>query len=75
MLIDCDRCSVRGSGCAECIVSIVLPSVPERPGLDATDTAALEAFGRVGFEVTVLSTTVRRPERRRGRGSRRGYAA
>ena len=37
MLIDCDRCVVRGDACRECVVGVLLgvPEVPRRAGGDA----------------------------------------
>jgi hypothetical protein len=40
MLIDCDDCTARGDGCADCVVTALLGSVPA-PGLPEETVAAL----------------------------------
>jgi hypothetical protein len=49
MLIDCDRCSVRGDACADCVVSALFPDVD--PGLDwdETEWRALCALADAGL--------------------------
>jgi hypothetical protein len=32
MLIDCDTCTVRGTGCADCVVTVLLGAPPGREG-------------------------------------------
>ncbi|MGK2880677.1 MAG: hypothetical protein ACSLE6_07720 [Mycobacterium sp.] len=44
--IDCDQCAVRGPGCQDCVVSVLL-GVPET--LFADERAALEALAEVGL--------------------------
>jgi hypothetical protein len=56
MLIDCDSCAVRGAACNGCLVSALFDAPPEVERLDRAERAAIEAFGRAGFEVEVLST-------------------
>ena len=34
MLIDCDTCTVRGSGCADCVVTVLLGAPPGWSGTD-----------------------------------------
>lgn len=46
MVIDCDDCAVRGSGCRDCVVSVLL-GVPETLSYD--EQVALEALAEVGL--------------------------
>ena len=65
MLIDCDTCTVRGHGCADCVVTVLLGAPPgwgseptvvpltrRRPGVAAGEPAAPtgDAPGRAGTE-------------------------
>jgi hypothetical protein len=34
MLIDCDTCTVRGTGCADCVVTVLLGAPPGWQGVD-----------------------------------------
>jgi hypothetical protein len=34
MLIDCDTCTARGSGCADCVVTVLLGAPPGWQGVD-----------------------------------------
>ena len=44
MIIDCDRCAVRGTGCSDCVITVLLDAPPtielEEPELRALDTLA-----------------------------------
>lgn len=48
MLIDCDTCSVRGDGCSDCVVTVLLgmPAVLE---LDDDETRAIDALAGQGL--------------------------
>ncbi|PQD98040.1 hypothetical protein CYL16_24465 [Mycobacterium sp. EPG1] len=46
MTIDCDDCAVRGPGCQDCVVSVLL-GVPETLQLD--EQRALEVLAEVGL--------------------------
>lgn len=35
MIIDCDRCEVRGAACADCVVTVLLAAPAELEPLDA----------------------------------------
>ncbi|SCL37683.1 hypothetical protein GA0070624_5956 [Micromonospora rhizosphaerae] len=54
MLIDCDRCGIRGAGCSGCLVTALLDTGSPAAGLDAAEHRAIEVFARAGFEVEVL---------------------
>ena len=43
MLIDCDTCTARGAGCADCVVTVLL-GVP--PGWQDSDPAVVPMTGR-----------------------------
>jgi hypothetical protein len=62
MLIDCDHCAVRGPGCRDCVVSVIL-GVPET--LSQDERAALEVLADVGLAPRLRLV----PIRRAGRGS------
>ncbi len=49
MLIDCDTCQVRGIGCGDCVVSVILGGPPEGVELDATERAALAVLADAGM--------------------------
>ncbi|BBY30560.1 hypothetical protein [Mycolicibacterium sediminis] len=46
VVIDCDDCAVRGPGCADCVVSVLL-GIPET--LDVDEQRALEVLADVGL--------------------------
>jgi hypothetical protein len=46
VVIDCDDCAVRGTGCRDCVVSVLL-GVPET--LLQDERAALEVLAEVGL--------------------------
>ncbi|MFF5172008.1 hypothetical protein ACFY3U_05170 [Micromonospora sp. NPDC000089] len=54
MLIECDRCDIRGAGCAECLVTALFDVDSPTAGLGAAEARAIEVFARAGFEVEVL---------------------
>lgn len=49
MLIDCDRCVVRGAACADCVVSVLLDAEPSAVELDWPERAALGALADNGL--------------------------
>ncbi|MFC8847662.1 MULTISPECIES: hypothetical protein [unclassified Micromonospora] len=54
MLIDCDRCRVRGAGCGDCLVTALLDADAPEGGLGPAELRAIEVFARAGFDVEVL---------------------
>jgi|HigsolmetaAR206D_1030411.scaffolds.fasta_scaffold00898_8 hypothetical protein len=70
MLIDCDRCPVRGTACSECLVSALVDRPPDLAGLAAEERYAIELFLRAGFEVEVLDRPAPAPVRRASRRRR-----
>jgi hypothetical protein len=61
VVIDCDECAVRGPGCRDCVISVIL-GVPDT--LLHDERAALEVLAEVG-----LAPRLRLVPIRRGRGS------
>lgn len=49
MLIDCDVCAVRGRGCGDCVVSVLLGAPPTGLELDDTERRALEVLADGGL--------------------------
>jgi hypothetical protein len=43
MLIDCDTCTARGTGCADCVVTVLLGAPP---GWQSTDPVVVPMSGR-----------------------------
>jgi hypothetical protein len=52
VLIDCDACAMRGPGCQDCVVTVVLGLSAERSGglrIDDDEKAALDALAGSGL--------------------------
>lgn len=60
VVIDCDDCAVRGPGCRECVVSVLL-GVPET--LLEDERAALEVLAEAGLAPRLRLVPIRRGER------------
>jgi hypothetical protein len=73
MLIDCDRCPVRGTGCAGCLVTALIEPPAEVRVLDRDELWAIEILTRAGFDVTLVEEPAERAPLRLI--SRRGRAA
>jgi len=63
LIIDCDRCEVRPTACADCVVSVLLGP----PGLvewDADERRAVTALADAGMvpRLRLVSRTERKPE-------------
>ncbi|MBB5825173.1 hypothetical protein [Micromonospora carbonacea] len=54
MLIDCDRCRVRGAGCGGCLVTALLDADAPGADLGPAELRAIEVLARAGFDVEVL---------------------
>lgn len=57
VVIDCDDCAVRGPGCRECVVSVLL-GVPET--LSYEEQVALETLAEAGLAPRLRLVPVRR---------------
>nr|WP_215549733.1 hypothetical protein [Amycolatopsis sp. CA-230715] len=62
MVIDCDRCEVRGDACADCVVSVLLGAPPEIEW-DSSERLAVDALAEAGM-VPRLRLVPAEPERR-----------
>jgi hypothetical protein len=49
VLIDCDACAVRGPGCADCVVGVLLGPPSATLEIDDDERAALEALAESGL--------------------------
>jgi hypothetical protein len=49
MLIDCDACVVRGPGCPDCVVTVLLGAPPEGVELDDQERAAIRVLADAGL--------------------------
>lgn len=49
MLIDCDRCAVRGPACGDCLVTVLLGAPPGGVVIDETERRALDALADGGL--------------------------
>lgn len=57
MVIDCDDCAVRGPGCRDCVVSVLL-GVPETLSYD--EQVALETLAEAGLAPRLRLVPIRR---------------
>ena len=57
LVIDCDDCAMRGRGCRDCVVSVIL-GVPET--LLHDERAALEVLAEVGLAPRLRLVPIRR---------------
>ncbi|MGH3906356.1 MAG: hypothetical protein ACRDTE_19580 [Pseudonocardiaceae bacterium] len=48
MIVDCDRCEVRGDACGECVITVLLGAPPDLE-LDGTDRRALDTLAAAGM--------------------------
>ncbi|MGH3385797.1 MAG: hypothetical protein ACRDO1_14560 [Nocardioidaceae bacterium] len=48
ILVDCDSCAVRGDGCADCVVTVLLGAPPE-VHVDADEARALDVLAASGL--------------------------
>ncbi|MGH8823979.1 MAG: hypothetical protein ACRDVN_05825 [Jiangellaceae bacterium] len=49
MLIDCDRCEVRGLACPDCVVSVLLGTPEDGAELDAAEQRAIGVLAETGL--------------------------
>lgn len=47
--IDCDRCTMRGIGCGDCVVTVLLGGPPYGVALDETERHALDVLADAGL--------------------------
>ena len=49
MLVDCDRCAVRGGACQDCVITVLLGAPPDGVELDGAQRRALDTLAEVGL--------------------------
>jgi hypothetical protein len=49
MLIDCDRCEVRGLACPDCVVSVLLGPVEQAAELGGAEQRAIDVLAGAGL--------------------------
>ncbi|MEJ7628761.1 MAG: hypothetical protein WKF54_04145 [Nocardioidaceae bacterium] len=49
VLVDCDTCSVRGLGCGDCVVTVLLGGPPSGVVLNEEERRALEVLAAAGL--------------------------
>jgi hypothetical protein len=49
VVIDCDRCTMRGIGCGDCVVTVLLGGPPYGVELDEAERSAIDALAQAGL--------------------------
>jgi hypothetical protein len=49
MIVDCDRCVVRGGACQDCVITVLLGAPPEGVELDGAQRRALDMLAEAGM--------------------------
>jgi hypothetical protein len=49
LTIDCDRCTMRGIGCGDCVVTVLLGGPPYGVALDETERHAIDVLADAGL--------------------------
>ncbi len=49
VVIDCDRCTMRGIGCGDCVVTVLLGGPPYGVELDDTERNAIDVLAQAGL--------------------------
>lgn len=49
LLIDCDTCQVRGIGCSDCVVTVLLGGPPQGVSLNDEERRAVEVLAAAGL--------------------------
>ena len=47
--VDCDRCSMRGIGCGDCVITVLLGGPPFGVALDAVERRAIDVLAAAGL--------------------------
>ena len=69
MIVDCDRCEVRGDACGDCVITVLLGSEPGGVRFDATEQRAIDALAGAGL-IPRLRLVAEDPRRDSSRGPR-----
>jgi hypothetical protein len=49
MIVDCDRCAVRGGACQDCVITVLLGTPPDGVEFDGTERWALDTLAEAGM--------------------------
>lgn len=49
MIVDCDRCEVRGNACQDCVITVLWGAPPEGIELDSAERRALNTLADAGM--------------------------
>jgi hypothetical protein len=49
MLIDCDTCAVRGSGCGDCVIPLILGNPAQPVDFDESEQGAIDTLAAAGL--------------------------
>jgi hypothetical protein len=49
MIVDCDRCEVRGIACQDCVITVLLGALPGGVELDGAERLALDTLAEAGM--------------------------
>ncbi len=49
MVVDCDRCEVRGDACQDCVITVLLGAPPSGIDLDGAERRALHTLAEAGM--------------------------
>ena len=49
MIVDCDRCAVRGGACQDCVITVLLGTPPGGVEFDGTERRALNTLAEAGM--------------------------
>lgn len=49
MIVDCDRCQVRGNACQDCVITVLLGAPPGAVELDGAERRALDTLAEAGM--------------------------
>ncbi|MQA16377.1 MAG: hypothetical protein GEV09_20195 [Pseudonocardiaceae bacterium] len=49
MIVDCDRCEVRGDACQDCVITVLLGAPPGGVELDGAEARALQNLAAAGM--------------------------
>lgn len=49
MIVDCDRCQVRGNACQDCVITVLLGAPPGAVELDGAERKALDTLAEAGM--------------------------
>ncbi|MDR7278255.1 hypothetical protein [Catenuloplanes atrovinosus] len=54
MIVDCDTCAVRGTGCAGCAIHALFHTPPEIERLTPDEIQAIEVLARAGLDPEIV---------------------